>query len=94
MGISPITVGLVILISRGFDGFSDIIMGFVVANTKSRWGKSRPWLLRMAVPYAIGAVLLFMVPQSTATVQFIYMLVTYNFVTTICYTAINLPYGT
>ena len=33
------------------------------------------------------------VPQTTATLQFIYLFVTYNFCTTICYTALNLPYG-
>ena len=56
-GISPITVGIVMLVSRVFDGSSDLIMGFIVDRTKSRWGKSRPWLLWMMVPYGIAAVL-------------------------------------
>ena len=50
-GIPIATVGLVMLISRVFDGSSDIIMGVIVGKTKSKWGKSRPWLLWMAVPY-------------------------------------------
>lgn len=93
VGISPVTVGLVMLLSRIFDGISDVIMGFIVEKTHSKWGKSRPWILWMSVPYAISAVLLFTVPQTTDTLQFLYIFVTYNFCTTICYTAINLPYG-
>ena len=44
VGISIATVGLVMLISRLFDGVSDVIMGLMVERTNSRWGKSRPWL--------------------------------------------------
>lgn len=93
VGVSAATVGLVMLLSRLFDGVSDVIMGFIVERTHSKWGKSRPWILWMSIPYAISAVLLFTVPHSTNMVQFLYMFVTYNFCTTICYTAINLPYG-
>lgn len=93
VGIGAATVGMVMLLSRVFDGVSDVIMGLIVERTKSKWGKSRPWILWMSVPYAISAVLLFAVPQTTQMTQFIYMFVTYNFCTTVCYTAINLPYS-
>ena len=93
VGVSAATVGMVMLLSRVFDGFSDVIMGFIVERTNSKWGKSRPWILWMAAPYAVSAVLLFTVPHTTNFLQFLYMFVTYNFCTTICYTAINLPYG-
>ena len=43
--------------------------------------------------YALSAILLFSVPHTSATIQFLYIFVTYNFCTTVCYTAINLPYG-
>lgn len=93
-GVSVATVGLVMLASRLFDGSSDVIMGIIVNRTKSRFGKARPWLLWMSVPYAVCAVAMFCVPQSNASVQFWYMFVTYNLCTTVCYTAINVPYGT
>lgn len=93
-GIPIATVGLVMLISRVFDGSSDIIMGVIVGKTKSKWGKSRPWLLWMAVPYVLCAIAMFTVPQTNATIQFWYIFVTYNLCTTVCYTAINVPYGT
>ena len=92
-GVSVATVGLVMLISRFFDGGSDVVMGFIVDRTHSKWGQSRPWILWMSLPYALSAILLFSVPHTNATIQFLYIFVTYNFCTTICYTAINLPYG-
>ena len=93
VGINAATVGLVMLLSRVFDGVSDAIMGIIVEKTNTRWGKSRPWLLWMCVPFAISAVLLFGVPQTKVSLQFLYMFVTYNFCNTVCYTAINLPYS-
>lgn len=93
-GVAVATVGLAMLVSRVFDGFSDVIMGVLVSKTKTKWGKARPWILWMAIPYAIFAVSMFCVPQSNNTIQFWYIFITYNLCTTVCYTAINVPYGT
>ncbi|PWJ47936.1 MFS transporter [Faecalicatena contorta] len=93
-GISVAIVGLVMLISRIFDGVSDVIMGFIVNRTNSKWGKARPWILWMSIPYCISAVALFLVPQTNETLQFWYIFITYNLCTTVFYTAINVPYGT
>ena len=93
-GIPVMTVGLVMLISRVFDGTSDVIMGIIVNHTNTKWGKARPWIIWMAVPYCIAAVALFTVPQTNASLQFWYIFVTYNLCTTVLYTAINVPYGT
>ena len=92
-GIEAATVGMVMLLSRCFDGFSDVIMGFFVEKTNSKWGKSRPWILWTSIPFAASIVLIYTVPQTSQALQFAYIFVTYNFCTTICYTALNLPYG-
>lgn len=92
-GIPFATVGLVMLISRFFDGTSDVLMGVIVSKTRSRWGSSRPWLLWTAIPYVVTAVALFTVPQTSESIQFWYIFVTYNLCTTVCYTAINVPLG-
>ncbi len=95
VGVNPLTVGMVFLITRIFDGVSDIIMGFIVDRTKSKWGKARPWILWMAVPYAVTFVLLFLIPANASNmVHAIYIFVTYNLVNTVVYTALNLPYST
>ncbi len=92
-GVSPATVGLVMLLSRCFDGISDITMGFIVEKTNSKWGKSRPWILWTSAPFCLSLVLIYLVPQGSDTMQFAYIFVTYNLCTTVCYTALNLPYG-
>ena len=92
-GIDPAMVGMVMLLSRCFDGVSDVIMGFIVEKTNSKWGKSRPWILWMSVPFAVSIVLIYTVPQGSSAMQFAYLFVSYNLCTTVCYTALNLPYG-
>ena len=93
-GVEPTTVGLVMLLSRCFDGVSDVLMGFIVERTNSKWGKSRPWVLWSSIPFCVSIVLIYCVPQGTSDfAQFCYLFITYNFCNTICYTALNLPYG-
>lgn len=94
MGISPAVIGTIMLVSRIFDGGSDVIMGVITERTKSRYGKARPWILWTAVPYALSAVLLFLIPREASEMfKAVYIFVTYNLVTTVVYTALNLPYG-
>lgn len=93
-GISAAAIGTVMLLSRVFDGVSDVIMAIIVNKTKSKWGIARPWIIWMALPYAISAVSLFTIPVTSETMQLIYIFVTYNLVSTVFYTAINVPYGT
>ncbi|OON95321.1 MAG: sugar transporter [Candidatus Epulonipiscium fishelsonii] len=93
VGMSPIIIGNIMLISRIFDGISDVVMGYIVSHTKSKWGQSRPWILWSSIPFCLSLILLFTVPDSSPTVQMIYIFVTYNFCNTICFTALNLPYG-
>lgn len=93
-GVNALAVGTIMMVSRIFDGVSDIIMGILVDRTKSRFGKARPWLLRMCVPFAVSGVLLFSVPTSWAAMpKLVYVFITYNLVSTVIYTAINVPYS-
>ncbi|MFC3927756.1 MFS transporter [Streptococcus caprae] len=95
VNVNPGVVGSIMLISRIFDGFSDILMGLIVDRTKSKFGKARPWLLWMCMPYAISAVILFSVPaNATDTFKMVYVFLSYNLVSTIIFTAINVPYAT
>lgn len=93
-GVSSAAVGVIMLVSRVFDGISDIIMGVIVDRTKSRFGKARPWLLRMCIPFAVSGVLLFSVPTAwPSAAKLVYVFITYNLVSTVIYTAINVPYS-
>ena len=93
-GVNIAAVGTIMLISRVFDGISDIVMGYIVDRTKSKHGKARPWILRLCIPFAISGILLFSVPTSWGSAaKLIYVFISYNLVSTIIYTAINVPYS-
>lgn len=93
--VDAVTIGTIMLLSRVFDGVTDLIMGVIVDRTKSRFGKCRPWILRMAIPFALAGVLLFSVPSELGeTSKLVYIFITYNLVSSVVYTAINVPYAT
>ncbi len=91
-GIGAAIIGTMMLVVRVFDGFVDIGAGIVVDRTKSRYGKARPWLLWMALPFGISTVLLFTVPNLGASGKIIYAFATYTLVN-IIYSATAIPYG-
>lgn len=95
IGASAAAAASIIAISKVFDGISDLIMGYIVDHTNSKYGEARPWIARLCVPLAVCTVLMFSVPSSfTGKAQLVYMFLTYNLVSTIFYTGVNVPYAT
>lgn len=81
-------VSLVMAVSKVFDGVSDLLMGRIIDKTKSKYGKARPWYLRMIVPTTIAMLLLFWMPAGIeGTWKIIYIFITYNLASTVCFTA-------
>ncbi len=62
LGINAIAMGMILMAARVFDAFNDPIMGVLVAKTKTRWGKFRPWLLIGTLLNAVVLFLLFTAP--------------------------------
>ncbi len=91
-GISAAAAGTIMLIARVWDMVSDPVMGVIADRTNTRWGKFRPYILWMALPYSVLAVLTFTTPDLGATGKVIYAGVTYLLLMTV-FTAINLPYS-
>ncbi|MGN0521074.1 MAG: MFS transporter [Eubacterium sp.] len=95
VGANTAVAASIIAVSKIFDGISDLVMGSIVDNTHSKYGKARPWLIRLCIPLAVCTVAMFTVPASlTGGWQFAYMFITYNLVSTVFYTGINVPYAT
>lgn len=90
-GLEPQIVATLFLVIRIVDAFTDPIMGAICDRTVSRYGKFRPWLLWMAVPYGLGAIVMFSTPDLGPTGKIIYAYMTYLLMSLI-YTAINIPY--
>ena len=91
-GISAAAAGTIMLIARFWDMLSDPIMGVIADRTNTRWGKFRPYILWMALPYAVLAIMTFSTPDFGSTGKVIYAGVTYLLLMTV-FTAINLPYS-
>lgn len=91
-GIPASVVGTMFIIVRLFDGINDPIMGIIADRTTTRWGKYRPYILWMAVPFGIGGILMFITPDFNLTGKIIYAYSTYIFMM-IIYTAIMIPFS-
>lgn len=92
MKIDAAAVGTLFLVARLFDTVTDPLMGSIADRTNSRWGKYRPYLLWLAVPFGICGYLLFAVPDADPASQLTYAYITYIAVMLV-YTAINIPYS-
>ncbi|UTW45457.1 MFS transporter [bacterium SCSIO 12696] len=90
-GLDAATVAGIFLFVRIFDAVTDPLMGLLVDRTNTRWGKYRPFLLFLCVPYAIMSVVVFTVPDMDVAGKTIYAYVSYA-VLMLFFTATNIPY--
>lgn len=92
LGVSAAAMGVILLVARVFDAFNDPIMGVVVAKTKTRWGKFRPWLLIGTLTNAIILYLMFAAPPALDGAGLVaYAAVTY-IMWGVTYTMMDIPY--
>jgi GPH family glycoside/pentoside/hexuronide:cation symporter len=91
-GLAPAAVGTLFVVARFWDAISDPLMGAISDRTNSRWGRYRPYLLWMALPFGLIGYLCFANPAFDANGKLIYAYVTYVLLMTV-YTAINVPYS-
>lgn len=96
VGLSAGVIGTIMLVSRCFDGITDLIMGYIVDHSKdSKFGKARRWLLRSCIPFAISGVIVFMVPQkATDVLKYLFVFISYNVCNSIFYTAVSVSFNT
>ncbi|ECE6301689.1 MFS transporter [Salmonella enterica subsp. salamae] len=91
MGLPAYYVGIMFLVTRLVDGVADVLMGLVIDNTSTRWGRCRPWLLIGAVPFGVLCILAFYVPELDVTGKLIYAFLTYLCLSFL-YTLVNIPF--
>ncbi len=91
-GLSLVDATFLMLVTRIWDAVSDPMMGVIADRTSTKWGKYRPYLLWIAIPFAVVGVLLFTTPDMGYAGKRIWAYVTYILMMTV-YTAINVPYG-
>lgn len=91
-GLNPAAVGTMFLATKILDAVSDPAMGIIADRTHTRWGKFRPYVAGMAVPYGLLGYAMFAGPDLSDTGKLIYAYATYSLMM-LAYTAINIPYS-
>lgn len=91
-GLSLVDTGVLLLVTRIWDAVSDPAMGALADRTHTRWGKYRPYLLWVALPFSVCGILLFTTPDWGYGAKLLWAYATYIAMMTV-YTGINVPYG-
>jgi glycoside/pentoside/hexuronide:cation symporter, GPH family len=91
-GLPAAALSVMFLVTRLWDAVNDPIMGMIADRTNTRWGKYRPYLLWVALPFTIVSVLTFTTPGFDDTGKLIYAYLTYTLMM-MFYTAVNVPYS-
>ncbi len=91
-GITAAVLGTMMFVTRIWDGVNDPMMGVIADRTETRWGKFRPFLLWLCVPFALVGVLTFTTPNLSPGGKVAYAYITFTLMM-MMYTAINIPYS-
>ena len=91
LGLSATFVGLILMIARIFDAFNDPFMGVLVAKTRSRFGRFRPWILSGTILNALVLYALFAAPSMEQTGLMVYFSIIY-IAWGVTYTMMDIPY--
>ena len=91
LGLSASFVGLVLMAARFFDALNDPFMGVVVAKTRTRWGRFRPWILSGTLLNALVLYALFAAPVMRGAAMMVYFSVIYV-LWGVTYTMMDIPF--
>lgn len=91
-GLAAAAVGTMFLVTKVWDSFFDPFVGIYSDRIDTKWGKFRPFLLWVAVPFAIIGVLTFYTPDFAHNGKLIYAYITYSLMMMV-YSLINVPYA-
>jgi GPH family glycoside/pentoside/hexuronide:cation symporter len=80
------------LVTRVWDMIFDPTIGMIADRTQTRWGKFRPYLLWLAIPYGALTYIMFITPNWGMNAKIVYAYATYILTATV-FTAVNIPYS-
>lgn len=92
LGMSSVFIGAVLMGARIFDALNDPFMGIVVAKTRTRWGRFRPWILSGSVLNAFTIYALFAVPRGMADSPMRVWMAVFYILWGVTYTLMDIPF--
>lgn len=96
VGIAPAITGAFMMGCKFFDAFTDVAMGEICDRSRpTKKGRFAPWVLRFSGPVCLAAFLMFApwVKNWAMPAKIFWMVFTYILYGSICYTGVNIPYG-
>lgn len=96
MGVNGYIVGIVMMVARFVDAFTDVAMGRICDRSKmTPAGKFKPWIRRMCGPVVVVSFLMYQsgLANMPQWAKIIYLAITYILWGSVFYTSINIPYG-
>lgn len=89
LGLEPVLVGTLFMVSKFVDGVTDVVAGFIIDRTQTRWGKGRPYEIFMVFLW-LSTWLLFSCPVGFSTVaKCVWIFFMYVFMNAVCTTFLN-----
>lgn len=90
VGLNPLALSFMFLVTKLFDGVTDFIVGFMIDRTNTKIGRNRPWMIAGIPVLAIGFILVFSAPQMSMGMHLVWAYVTY-IIFSFGYTLVNVP---
>ena len=92
LGVNAIAMGIILMAARVFDAFNDPIMGVIVAKTRTKWGKFRPWLMIGTLLNAVVLYLMFAAPPALSGSGLVAYAAVFYILWGVTYTMMDIPY--
>ena len=93
LGMSGVFLTMMPLFSKIFDAVTNVIMGRIIDKTRTKQGKARPWVAISGCLMAVTGILLYTIPRSNATIQIVWIVVSYNLFFALAFTIYNMSHA-
>ena len=92
LGLAGAFLSLMPFVSKIVDAITNVVMGRVIDQTRTKQGKARPWILLSGVLMTVTGILLYAVPRASMAVQLVWVVVSYNLFFAFAFTMYNMSH--